>query len=113
MTHGARTPACGVLRAIQDSFKARLSHGVLRGTKGRPLPAELESALASCVGVEAVMPWSGRRDCGDARLLELVPVLAERGVLSWLLVATHLPGRSATECEARWAVLQGSSSTAQ
>lgn len=101
------TPALGVLPAIQDSFKAKLSDGVLRGTNGRPLPKELERALSLCMGVDAVLPWSGDRDGGDARMLELVPVLEERGELTWPLVATHVPGRSAAECETRWAVLHG------
>ena len=51
--------------------------------------------------IEAKIPWEGRGG-GDERLRRLVPPLVRHEGASWAVVATHIPGRDASECHARW-----------
>ena len=59
------------------------------------------------------VPWEGA-DGGDARLRAVTALLAEQlhierlGEDAWAVAATHVPGRSGTECKERWRVLNES-----
>lgn len=47
------------------------------------------------------LPWDGPTG-GDVRLARMVPKLLRGNVSNWLLIASHLPGRTARECRSRY-----------
>ena len=68
-----------------------------------PPPAGADRAVTPTGEAEGaeVLEWEGNGN-GDERLRLLVPMLVTEGGRGWGLVATHLPGRSAVDCQARW-----------
>ena len=68
-----------------------------------PPPAGADRAVAPTGEVEGaeLLVWEGDGN-GDERLRRLVPMLVTEGGRGWGLVSTHMPGRSAADCQARW-----------
>ena len=82
----------------------------LRGVADACMPGGAELAVRPPTGdAWRPMPWHGS-DGGDARLKVLVPLLLRSNVSNWVLIASHLPGRTARECRDRWAGVPPSSS---
>ena len=78
------------------------------------------SAPVKVPAAGAAIPWTwprhvspAGRASGDERLRVLVPLLrAPSNPSNWVLVATHLPGRSARECRDRWGLIKGAAEAA-